>query len=117
MLEIAQFYSDYQPEHSLIFIAFDKEETGLLGSSYWVQHPPVPLDDIDLILNMDMLSKNDNFELFASGTAHHPQMRPTVEAAAERFRRLTVRFGHDRPNAKLDDWLKTNKTDWLKKGS
>ncbi len=104
MLEIAHYYADNTPEHSLIFIAFDMEELGLLGAEHWVNHPPVLLKKIDLILNMDMVSKNDKNEIFASGTFHHPKLKPPVQAAAKGFERLSVKFGHDKAKTRDQDW-------------
>jgi Zn-dependent M28 family amino/carboxypeptidase len=104
MLEIARFFADKTMKHSLIFIAFDMEETGLLGAEYWVNNAPVALENIDLILNMDMISKNDKNEIYASGTAHHPELRMPVKVAAQAFKDISVKFGHDRVNSRDEDW-------------
>ncbi|MEQ9300720.1 MAG: M20/M25/M40 family metallo-hydrolase [Cyclobacteriaceae bacterium] len=104
MLEVARYYANNTPEHSLIFIAFDMEEQGLLGAKHWVDHSPVPLKKISLILNMDMVSKNDKNEIFASGTSHHPKLKRPVQEAAKAFGSLSVKFGHDRPNTSGEDW-------------
>src|SRR5690606_2406402 len=42
------------PPRSIVFIAFTGEESGLLGSRYYVKHPtPVPLSGIIGDLNLD----------------------------------------------------------------
>lgn len=104
MLEMAHYFAEHPPKHSIIFIAFDLEETGLLGAKHWVENPPVALKDIDLILNMDMISKNDKNEIFASGTYHNPDLRKPVELAARAFSNISVKFGHDRPKTRDEDW-------------
>lgn len=104
MLEIARYYADHTPQHSLIFIAFDLEEQGLLGAEHWVSHPPVPLKKIDLILNMDMVSKNNENEIFASGTSHYPNLKTPVQEAAKGHEGLSVKFGHDKANTRVQDW-------------
>ena len=53
----AQMSRHEKPQRSLIFIAFTGEEEGLLGSRYFVEHPPVPLAKIDVMLNLDMVGR------------------------------------------------------------
>ncbi len=48
------------PARSLVFIAFSGEEKGMLGSSYFSEHPPIPLKKIAAVLNMDMLGRTDS---------------------------------------------------------
>ena len=51
MLEVARSFVAVaeQPKRSVMFVGFDLEETGLFGSRYFVEHPPVPLDRIALV--------------------------------------------------------------------
>lgn len=44
-------------KRSVLFIAFSAEETGLLGSKHFVEHPTIPLDHIVAMLNMDMIGR------------------------------------------------------------
>lgn len=104
MLEIARYFKEDPSQHSIIFIAFDREEEGLLGSKYWADNPPIPLKEIDLIFNMDMVSKNDKNEIYASGAYHHPYLKRPIEEVGAHFKNLVVRFGHDRPMSGPDDW-------------
>lgn len=46
-----------QPRRSVLFLWFSGEESGLNGSQYYVNHPIVPLDKHDLMLNMDMIGR------------------------------------------------------------
>src|SRR4051812_3269105 len=39
---------------SIMFVAFTGEEEGLIGSQKFVKEPPVPLSQIDAMLNLDM---------------------------------------------------------------
>ena len=43
----------------IFFILFTGEEKGLLGSKWFVDHPPVPLEDIVFCLNTDGAGYND----------------------------------------------------------
>lgn len=42
---------------SVLFLAFSAEELGLIGSRFYVEHPPVPIADHALMLNMDMVGR------------------------------------------------------------
>ncbi|SEO77685.1 Zn-dependent amino-or carboxypeptidase, M28 family [Luteibacter sp. UNC138MFCol5.1] len=55
MLEIAGKFAQEKPKRSVIFAAVTMEESGLLGSKYYVAHPPFPLDKTVADINMDAL--------------------------------------------------------------
>ncbi len=71
-LEIAaQMSKAPPPPRSIIFIFFTAEEEGLIGSDWFVNHPPVPLEKIVAMLNMDMVGrlKDENVLVGGWGTA------------------------------------------------
>jgi Zn-dependent M28 family amino/carboxypeptidase len=56
ILEIAeQFAKIGKPKRSLLFAAVTLEESGLLGSKYYVAHPTVPLANTVAVVNLDAL--------------------------------------------------------------
>ena len=56
-LEIARRFSLEAPPVSVLFVHFDAEEMGLLGSREFVESPSVPLDSITLMINLDMVGR------------------------------------------------------------
>jgi hypothetical protein len=48
---------DAAPKRTLLFIFWDAEEQGLLGSEYWCQYPTVPLERLKLVFNIDMVGR------------------------------------------------------------
>jgi len=46
-------------KRSIIFVAFSSEEIGLIGSKYFVDHPPVELKKIKVMFNFDMVGRFD----------------------------------------------------------
>jgi Zn-dependent M28 family amino/carboxypeptidase len=73
LLEIAEKIAANKKElkRSVIFIAFGAEEQGLLGSKYFVENPLVPLSQIKLMINMDMvgrLNKENHVYMGGAGT-------------------------------------------------
>lgn len=103
LFAIASYFRKHQPQHSLIFVAFDAEEMGLVGSRHFVANLPVKKSSVLLNVNIDMISRNDNGELWASGAFHNPWLKPILEAAQKK---ATVRLmlGHDDPELGRDDW-------------
>ncbi len=56
------------PKRSILVAAFDGEEKGLLGSKYWVSHPTVPLEKIVASIDLDMIGRLRNDQLYVYGT-------------------------------------------------
>ena len=108
LLEIARHFSRNPPRHTLIFAAFDAEETGLRGARAFVANPPVPRDSIALVVNMDMISRNASGELYAAGTYHTPALEPVLQRVIG-VAPVTLKLGHDRPNLPAgDDWTQSS---------
>jgi Zn-dependent M28 family amino/carboxypeptidase len=57
ILEIAEAFTQQspKPDRSLVFLAVTLEESGLLGSKYYVAHPVVPLADTVAVINLDAM--------------------------------------------------------------
>lgn len=102
LLALAEYFSKNKPEHTLIFASFDAEEMGLRGARAFVENPPVPLTDIVLNINMDMVSRNDENRLVASGSHHHPHLIPFLDGVTNEV--ITIIRGYDVPGTGRDDW-------------
>jgi hypothetical protein len=61
MLELADKLKSKQNslKRSVLFIAFGAEEKGLLGSKYFVNHPPIDLNRVTAMINLDMIGRLD----------------------------------------------------------
>jgi aminopeptidase YwaD len=61
VLELARVLgSGSKPRRTVIFALFGSEETGGQGSTYFLQHPPVPLKQIAVNLEFEMLGRADS---------------------------------------------------------
>ncbi len=58
VLEAAEAAAMAPAKRSILFVLFAAEEDGLLGSMYFADNPPVPLEDIVLNINLDMVGRN-----------------------------------------------------------
>lgn len=97
MLELARRLKQQPPEHSVLIVAFDGEERGLLGAQEFVKAPPMPLSAIALNLNMDMTSRAEtDGHLWVTGTYQHPTLRPILETVPAQGP-VSFAFGKDTP--------------------
>lgn len=72
LLEIAEAAAgaSQRPLRSLLFVSHTGEEEGVLGSSYFTEHPTVPRDSIVAQLNMDMIGRGEAIDLPAGSPAY-----------------------------------------------
>lgn len=111
LLAVAARLSADKPQHAILFAALDAEEGGLHGARALVGAPPVPREAIVLNVNLDMVARDVNNVLFASGTSHYPFLKPYLEDVARPP--VVLRFGHDtppppgtKPGTGQDDWTR-----------
>lgn len=109
MLELAKRLKANPPEHSVLIVALDGEERGLLGAKHFVEAPPVPLSSISMNLNFDMTARADSDgKLWVTGTYQHPYFRPLLERIAPRGT-VSLAFGKDTPEDKgADNWVEAS---------
>jgi Zn-dependent M28 family amino/carboxypeptidase len=111
LFAVAQYFSAHKPAATLIFAAFDGEESGLRGSRAFVASPPVDPTAIVIDLNMDMIGRDPNNLLFVVGTYTQPALKPFIERIAAKAPVKLV-MGHDDPekaaanrsNQAFEDW-------------
>ena len=85
ILEIAEAFKHQQPapERSVVFISVTLEESGLLGSKYYVAHPVVPLDKTVGVVNLDALGvdgKTRDLTAVGMGSSQLEDVLKTVAA-------------------------------------
>ncbi len=104
LLVLADYFLEHPPASTLIFVAMDAEEMGLQGARAFVTDPPVPLEQVVMNVNLDMISRSDVDELYAAGTYHSPFLTPLVEEVADGAP-VNLLMGHDSPDLPPgDDW-------------
>lgn len=84
LLEVAESFAlrKAKPRRTLVFVAFDREEDGLLGSNHFASHPPRPLGGLKTMLCADLLGRSmaglmDEY-LFVLGSEHSARLRKLV---------------------------------------
>lgn len=107
LMAMIEYFSKNRPKHALLFVALDAEEMGLRGARALLEDFPYPMEQILLNVNMDMIGRNDQKELYASGTHHYPYLKPILEKTVKGAP-IALKFGHDVPGTGSDDWTKSS---------
>jgi Zn-dependent M28 family amino/carboxypeptidase len=90
LLVLARHFAAAPARHTMLFVSFSAEELGLLGASYQVEHPALPLERTLAMLNLDMIGRPSHDTLQVIG----------VSSAAE-FADLVRRLGSARGGLKI----------------
>jgi len=59
LVTLAKHYSENRPEFDILFLSVAGEEANLRGSTFFAEHPLVPLDRIKYLIDLDMIG-DDN---------------------------------------------------------
>ena len=83
LLEVAQAFArtGSRPKRSILFCFWDGEEKGLYGSKHWLDHPTVPLEQVSLAFNADMIGRLQKKKLEVLGIRTAPGLRRLVTLA------------------------------------
>ena len=88
VLELAETYAvaareGHPPERSIVFAFFTAEEIGLVGSRAFVNDLPMPVEGVVAMLNLDMVGRVRDGQLYLGGANTAKGLRPIVEAAVQ----------------------------------
>jgi hypothetical protein len=111
-----------RPRRSILFVWHTGEESGMLGSEWFVTHPTVPLDSIVAQLNADMIGRNapDSLMLVGPRAAPNGQSRvlgalvDSVNAALPRP--FTINREWDSPNHPEQIYLRSDHYSYARRG-
>ena len=96
ILEIAEALraAPKPPKRSVLFLAVTLEESGLLGSKYYVAHPVIPLAQTVAVINLDAMApvgKAHDITVVGKGSS---QLEDLLKVAADRQKRRLVEESH-----------------------
>lgn len=103
MLALAGWFRAHPPQHTIVFIALDGEEDGLLGATAFVRAGLVPRDSMVIDVNLDMVSRSAKRQLFAVGPKRYPALVPYLATTACSAG-VALMLGHDKGSSGRDDW-------------
>jgi hypothetical protein len=89
VLEIARAFTALQPApaRSVMFVLVSAEEKGLLGSAFFVDNAPIPVENMVANINLDMIGRNAPDTVVAIGQ-NYTSLGPRVQAIVARHPEL-----------------------------
>ena len=81
VLELARLVERRPARRSVVFVNFSGEELGVLGSQYFVEHSPVPVDSMQAMLNFDMVGRLRDSKLIVYGVATATELPAVLDSA------------------------------------
>ena len=85
VLELAHWFSrEPKRPRGILFLTFAGEELGLLGSSYYVNHPVLPLENAVAMINMDMIGRIRDRKVYVGGVGSGTTFTDLLKAATSR---------------------------------
>jgi len=91
LIELARYFSNNKLNNDILFIAFDAEEKGLLGSKYYVKNPSIDLENVRLMINLDMIGRMEDSSATVSGTGTSPLFEPLLDSLRS-FHNLSLSY-------------------------
>lgn len=82
ILDLARRFATHRTKRSMLFLNFDAEELGLLGSDAFLHAPPVPESAMIFMLNLDMVGRLRGDQLFIETVRTTGGDRTVLERAA-----------------------------------
>ncbi|MBI1837860.1 MAG: M20/M25/M40 family metallo-hydrolase [Flavobacteriia bacterium] len=79
LLSMAKYFKENPNDYTIIFIAFAGEEAGLLGSHYFVEHPLIPLEKINFLINLDIMGSGEEGITVVNATKHEKEYEQLVK--------------------------------------
>lgn len=73
------------PARTLVFFANTGEESGLMGSTYYMEHPPFPLENTIVAINKDVMSLYGRRDGFSAFPAQYSTAVADLEEIGERL--------------------------------
>jgi len=87
------------PRRSVYFCTFAAEDLGLMGSEEFVAHPPIPLDSVVTMIDMDMVGLGDQ-GVDLGGWPNFPEIAEIWSAALSDSQK--ARISHSKPGGGSD---------------
>ena len=84
ILELARLLTARPTRRGVLFVNFSGEELGVLGSQYFVEHSPVPIDSIVAMLNFDMVGRMRGDSLIVFGVETARELPALLDSANAR---------------------------------
>ena len=113
LVELAEAMAIARPKRSILFAWFSAEEDGLDGSAAFVETPPVAITSIVTMLNVDMIGRCAEDEVYVIGTFANPKFEDVLKEAKKLKPTQLKKIHTDKAQ---DLWERSDQYNFHKKG-
>jgi len=94
MLEAAEILANREKKlpRRIVFVAFSGEESGLLGSFHYVDHPAVPLEKTIAMINLDVVGRMEGDTVISIGTSTSPVFPKMIDKVVKQHQLTLLEF-------------------------
>ncbi|MEO7650207.1 MAG: M28 family peptidase, partial [Bryobacteraceae bacterium] len=86
VIELARYFgAQPKQKRGMLFMTFAGEELGLLGSSYYVNHPAFPLENAVAMINMDMIGRIRDGKVYIGDSSSGTTLRPMLTGIVSKY--------------------------------
>jgi aminopeptidase YwaD len=86
VIELARWFSARpRQKRGILFLTFAGEELGLLGSSFYVNHPELPLSKAVAMINMDMIGRIREGKVYVGGVPTGTTLNKILEEVSSKY--------------------------------
>jgi len=113
------------PRRSILFLANSGEEKGLWGSEYYSDHPPYPLEQTTVDLNIDMIGRSDpnrkkgdsmNYVYVVGDDKLSSDLKPISEKQNKRYTNLELDYKYNDPYDPQRIYYRSDHYNFARKG-
>ncbi|MBL1232183.1 MAG: M20/M25/M40 family metallo-hydrolase [Flavobacteriales bacterium] len=98
LLNFAKYFSEHLPKKTIVFMAFGAEESGIIGSRYFVGNPTFELKRVNFLINLDVIGTGTDGVMVVNG-ADLPQAFALLESCNEKKYVLEIKKRKNAPNS------------------
>jgi hypothetical protein len=111
IMEVARAFAQLpqKPKRSVAFIFIGAEETGLIGSNYFVNNPTIPKEKTICFINLDMVGNGKGLALWGAESYSHilePFAKANADFVHRNFSNSPARIPRTRPRSDAAVFLK-----------
>ncbi|MDT8411685.1 MAG: M20/M25/M40 family metallo-hydrolase [Vicingaceae bacterium] len=98
LLNFAKQFSENLPKKTMVFMAFGAEESGIIGSRYFVENPTFELKRLNFLINLDVIGTGTDGVMVVNG-ADLPQAFALLELCNEKKYVPEIKKRKNAPNS------------------
>ena len=93
LLSLAKYYAKKKPKYNMLFIGFGAEEVGIKGSYNFVNNPPIEMDEIKMVINLDIVGTGSDGIAIVNAIEQEQKVKKliSINSSNKLFKKVKIR--------------------------